>query len=142
MVVFCHTDGSALWDPNPTATAGRDVVLLTEPPADGPFAAVGWGPPGLRAAALAASHPGRVSRVVLCCLPIPEGDLEFDPSAITAKVLLLHGHRDPRAPASAAQWWKARLGQGRIEMVPRRGDDFLPELWDRVLSHAAPGSKR
>jgi len=141
--MFCHdhADGAG-FDPDPGETSRRDIVLCTTPP-DGSFAAVGWRHAGLAAAALAASNPSRVDRLVLCCVPAPiDGALDFDPRDIAAKTLVLFGQADAEAPARHARWWKDHIPDARVEMVPRSGSDLLFAMWGRVLSHAAPGSLR
>ena len=143
-VVFCHDEAAEAFDPDPAETARRDIELKVSPP-DGVFAAVGWRSAGLRAAELAARRGPDVARLVLCAVPAPthEDDLGFDVGSIVAKTLLLYGQTDEDAPPSAAEWWKKHLpGGARVEIVPRRGSDFIAGMWGRVISHAAPGSIR
>jgi pimeloyl-ACP methyl ester carboxylesterase len=142
-VVFLHDhpDGDG-FDPDAAETSRRDIKLSATPPA-GPFAAVGWRFGGLTAAALAATLPSRVDRLVLCCVPAPiDAPPDFDPGNITAKTLLLFGQADPDAPAAHARWWKEHIRDARIEMVPRASSDIIDVLWKRVLSHAAPKTLR
>lgn len=128
------------FDPDAEETAKRDVELVAAPGAT-VFAAVGWRGAGLRAAALAADHPARVDRLVLCCVPAPFEGPAFDPGRITAKTLLLYGQADEEAPFAHAKWWKEHLrGAARVEMVPRRGSDIIGLMWKRILSHAAPNT--
>ena len=142
-VVFCHDQpGAEAFDPNPAETARRNIDLTTSSPDDA-FAAIGWRSAGLRAAELAALRGRDVTRLVLCAVPAPadEDNLNFDIGSIVAKTLLLYGQADEDAPPSAAEWWKKHLpGGARVEIVPRRGSDFVAAMWGRVLSHAAPGS--
>jgi pimeloyl-ACP methyl ester carboxylesterase len=68
----------------------------------------------------------------------------FDPSAVTAKTLVLYGGEDPIAGAKHAQWWKEQIGgpsRPRVEMVPKTGHLLAIPMWERALSHAAPGTK-
>lgn len=141
VVVFCHDHPDGLdFDPNPSETSRREIELRTKSP-QGSFSAVGWRHAGLGAATLAAAHASRVDRLVLCCVPAPiDGELDFDPSTIAAKTLLLFGGADPDAPARHARWWKDHIADSRVEMVPRAGSDIISTMWRRVLSHAAPGS--
>ena len=48
--------------------------------------------------------------------------------------------------SGAAQWFKNHLSSARVEMVPRTDDLearlILADVWDRVLSHVAPGTVR
>lgn len=141
-VVFFHDhpNGNS-FDPRSDETSRRDIELAP-PPARGTFAVVGWRHAGLRAAELAAKSPKRVDRLVLCCVPAPDGELPFDPGAIEAKTLLIYGQLDEDAPARDAKWWKNNLKSARIEMVPRQGSDIIELSWKRILSHVAPGSIR
>lgn len=140
--MFCHDDpeGSS-FDPRPEETAKRDVAIVGEPP-DGTFAAVGWRAAGQTAARLAATYPGRVDRLVLCCVPAPFETADFDPGQIAAKTLLLYGQFDEDAPFAHAKWWKDQLANARVEMVPRRGSDILDVVGKRILSHVAPRTIR
>lgn len=141
--MFSHGDAAGgEFDPNVEETAKREVVLAVEPPAAGAFAAVGWRSAGLEAAAVAARHPDRVDRLVLCCVPAPTEGADFAPAEIAAKTLLLYGQLDDDAPLAHARWWKDRLRDARVEMVPRRGSDIIGSMWARVLSHAAPHTVR
>jgi pimeloyl-ACP methyl ester carboxylesterase len=119
----------------------RAIELVTDVP-DGTFAAVGWRQGGIRAAALAASQPPQVDRLVLCCVPIPTDESAFDVGAITAKTLLIYGQLDPEAPFRHARWWKDNLRDARIEMVPGRGSDIIDVMWKRICAHAAPHTLR
>ena len=141
-IVFCHDHpAGAAFDPNAAETEKRDVELVGEPSA-ATFAAVGWRSAGLRAAALAATHPERVDRLVLCCVPAPFEDRTFDPGGIAAKTLLLYGQLDEETPFAHAKWWKEHLPAARVEMVPGRGSDIIDVMWKRILSHAAPNTLR
>ena len=142
-VVFCHGHPDADdFDPDPVETGRRNIELVTHP-GEGHFAAIGWGVEGVRAAELAATDPSRVTRLVLCGVPADPESLSFDPAAITAKTLLLYGQMDEDAPPRHAEWWKGQLSHGaRVEIVPRRGNDFIDDMWGRVLSHAAPHTLR
>lgn len=141
-IVFCHDHpAGAAFDPDPAVTSERDIAIVAEPP-DGAFAAIGWRNAGLRAAALAAAHPARVNRLVLCCVPAPFDAVDFDLATIAAKTLLIYGQLDEEAPSTHAKWWKRQLSSARIEMVPRRGNDIIDVMWKRVLSHAAPHTIR
>ena len=66
---------------------------------------------------------------------------------VTAKTLIMNGQQDPDAAAAAARWHHDRLPGSRVEMVPGSpgaspdGRLSLADVWDRVLSHVAPGTK-
>jgi pimeloyl-ACP methyl ester carboxylesterase len=142
VIVFCHDQVGAAFDPDPGETIRREIELRATPPTE-TFSAVGWRHAGVQAAALAAATPALVDRLVLCGVPAPEdGVLTFDPGDIGAKVLLLFGQKDPVAPARDARWWKERIPGARVEMVPGAGGDIISTMWGRVLSHAAPGTIR
>jgi len=66
----------------------------------------------------------------------------FEPAEVRAKTLLLFGARDPVAGARHANWWRSRLADARLEMVPEGGHFLIVPLWSRILSHLAPGSKK
>lgn len=141
VIVFCHDHpGGPTFDPDPVETSRRDVELSATPSGEH-FAVVGWRHAGLAAAAMAAANPSRVDRLVLCGVPAPvDGLLDFDLGDITAKTLLLFGQKDEAAPTRHAWWWKDRIRDARVEMVPGAGSDIITAMWGRVLSHAAPGS--
>jgi len=140
--VFCHDHPDRdHFDPEPVETSRRDVQLGA-PPSRGVFAAVGWRRAGIGAAELAATTPRRVDRLVLCCVPAPTDELSFDPSAITAKTLIIFGQLDEDAPGRDAKWWKGHIPSARIEMTPKRGSDIIELSWKRILSHAAPNTTR
>jgi pimeloyl-ACP methyl ester carboxylesterase len=66
----------------------------------------------------------------------------FEPQAVKAKTLLLYGSRDPVAGSAHARWWKERIPDSRVEMVPGAGHMLVFPMWERALSHLAPGAKR
>ena len=143
IIVFCHDQPGAAFDPDPEETSRRKIELRSATPVGQKFALVGWRHAGLAAAALAAANPSRVDRLVLCGVPTPvDGVLDFDPGDIGAKTLLLFGQKDPAAPARHARWWKDRIRDSRVEMVPGAGSEIISTMWGRVLSHAAPGTLR
>lgn len=99
---------------------------------------------GLRAAiALGAA----VDRLALVAVQVPETPFDRDEfgrliSAATAKSLIMNGTGDEPAGNAAAAWYRQHLVDARVEMVPREGPLTLPAVWDRVLAHVAPGTKR
>jgi pimeloyl-ACP methyl ester carboxylesterase len=133
-VVLCLPEGAPRVDPAPDETARREVELAFAWDAT-PAGVVGWAEGGLAALKLAAEHPDLVDRLVLVSTPEPD----TEPPGVSAKVLLLYGSRD-RGNARAT-WWKKAIG-GRVEMLPGQGDDILPAVWARALSHVAPRSLR
>lgn len=72
--------------------------------------------------------------------PNTEAVPEFDPADVQAKALLLYGTADTQVKGAQARWWKDRLPNSRIEMMPGVGQQIVVPAWKRVLSHLAPGS--
>ncbi len=68
-------------------------------------------------------------------------DLGFEISKVRAKTLLLYGGADQIGSRHAA-WYKSKLSDARIEMVPGAGHLLIVPMWQRVLSHLAPGATR
>ena len=62
----------------------------------------------------------------------------FEPSAVSAKTLLLYGSRDPYAANRHATWWQRRLPQARMEMLPGAGPLAIVRSWKRALSYLSP----
>jgi pimeloyl-ACP methyl ester carboxylesterase len=101
--------------------------------------------PGARArltrmleAAFAQGVVGFASDIAGYCLQ-PWG---FAPEAVQAKTLLLYGSKDPLAGSRHGSWWQKRLPNARLEVVPGAGHLLILLMWQRALSHLAPGSKR
>jgi len=133
-VVVCLPDGAQRVDPGSDETTKREVELGFE--WNGVAAGVvGFGEGGRHALEIAAANPGLVGRLVLVSTE-PTDDAPID---IPAKTLLLYGSLD--GGHRRASWWKDRIG-GRIEIIPREGNDILERVWPRVLSHLAPRSGR
>jgi len=133
IIVFCHDQPGAAFDPDPEETSRREIELRTSPQGER-FAVIGWRHAGLEAASLAAANPFGVDRLVLCSVPAPiDGMLDFDPGDIGAKTLLLYGQNDPAAPARHARWWKDRIRDSRVEMVPNADSDIINTMWARAL---------
>jgi pimeloyl-ACP methyl ester carboxylesterase len=127
----------AAGDPDPAETARRDVELVAAW-TPGVTGVAGRWEAGWEALRLAGEHP-EIERLVLLGTP----RLAAEVAPVAAKTLLLYGTKDERAGSRDARWWKAQLGDARIEMSPGRGhDDLLPGLWPRVLSFLAPGALR
>jgi pimeloyl-ACP methyl ester carboxylesterase len=101
----------------------------------------GWSTGGWIALALAARRPDLVDRLVLLGTPAPDDEtpLGFEPADVHAKTLLLYGNADPLVRPAHAGWWKNRLTDSRIEMMPGAGPVFVVPGWTRVLSHLTPG---
>lgn len=68
-------------------------------------------------------------------------DLGFSLADVHAKTLLLYGNADAIGSAHA-RWYQNHLADARVEMVPKAGHLVVIPMWDRVLSHLAPGSTR
>jgi pimeloyl-ACP methyl ester carboxylesterase len=66
----------------------------------------------------------------------------FEFSAVQAKTLLLYGSRDPIAGQKHGVWWQKQLSDARLEVVPGAGRLLILPMWQRALSHLAPGAKR
>jgi len=64
----------------------------------------------------------------------------FEPDDVAAKTLLLYGANDPDIGEAHANWYRSRVPDSQVEMVPDAGHLVLISQWDRVLSHLAPGS--
>ena len=130
----------------------RVAVLATPAPAD----AVAWAPPDrhelidvLRPphtgaevkarldAMLEHAGSGGLADDILSYAARPWG---FDPEDVQAKTLLLYGMADVTVKGAHARWWKDRLPDSRIEMMPKLGHLLIVPAWERVLSHLAPGS--
>jgi pimeloyl-ACP methyl ester carboxylesterase len=89
-------------------------------------------------AAFAQGAKGLVADIAGYCLQ-PWG---FEPQAVKAKTLLLYGSRDPLTGLRHANWWKERIPGSRVEMSPVVGHMLVFPMWERALSHLAPGAKR
>ena len=58
----------------------------------------------------------------------------FEPEEVVAKTLLLYGARDPLAGPRHGRWWKSRLPDARLEVVPgRRAPRAAPDVAARPL---------
>jgi pimeloyl-ACP methyl ester carboxylesterase len=62
--------------------------------------------------------------------------------AVQSKTLLLYGSRDPIAGQKHGAWWQKQLPDARLEVVPGAGHLLILPMWQRALSHLAPGMKR
>jgi hypothetical protein len=126
---------SADGDGDGRADAGTTVGLLAYRAA---------GDVALRAAATLGDV---VDRLALVAVPLPPGPLDRDDlggliTGISAKALIMNGQQDPTASSAAASWFKDHLPAARVEMVPDSVALSITDVWDRVLSHLAPGTKR
>jgi len=66
----------------------------------------------------------------------------FEPGEVHVKTLLLYGANDPVAGSRHGSWWQKQLPNARLEMVPDAGHMLVLRVWERALSHLAPGTKR
>ena len=133
------------------ATARRIAQFVTEERGDRPVGLVGVATAGEVAIQVAALVGAGVDRLALLAVPRPESELGGYAVAelletITAKTLLMNARQDPDAAHAAARWFAERLPSARVEMVPQTSDPesrlVLGEVWERVLSHVAPGTLR
>ena len=155
-VMAVGLDGAAIDDPGayggetPAESTGEKLAeLIRESLADdrataGVVAYRGAGDVALRAVATLADS---IDRLVLVAVPTPETPLDKEElgrllETVSAKALILNGQGDPDAAAAEARWYKEHLASSRIEMVPGSSGLALPDVWERALSHVAPGSKR
>lgn len=140
-VVLCLPPYAAWADPGQQLTAAREVELVPDW-TDGASAIVGWSEGGLVAAKLAATHKDAVERLVLVATPAPMTDDSDWVGQISARTLLLFGDADGLTGSVHAHWWKTRIPNSRVEMVPGAGHDILKQVWARAVSHLAPGALR
>lgn len=66
----------------------------------------------------------------------------FEPHEIRAKTLLLYGSDDPLAGPRHGRWWRDRLPDARLEVLPRAGHLVVVPAWARALTHLAPSRSR
>jgi pimeloyl-ACP methyl ester carboxylesterase len=66
----------------------------------------------------------------------------FEPEAVEAKTLLLYGSNDPIAGPRHGRWWRERLPDACLEVVPGAGHLLVIPMWSRALSHLAPKRRR
>ena len=133
------------------ATASVVARFIAEEAHGRPVGLVGVGEAGELAILIAAHLGDGVDRLALVAVPRPESELGASEVAdvldrIAANTLLMNGQADPTAASGAARWFKDHLPSARVEMVPRTDDPesrlILPDVWERVLSHVAPGTTR
>lgn len=132
-------------------TAATIARFVAEERHDRPIGVVGVGDAG-EVAILVAAHLGDgVDRLALVAVPRPDTELGGAEVAevlagVTAATLILNGRDDPDAAAPAARWFGDRLASARVEMIPETSDPqsrlILADVWERVLSHVAPGTVR
>lgn len=145
-------DPSSYRGATPAAIAAAALVRMVDEEAHGrPVGLVGVGAAGELSLMVAARLGAAVDRLVLVGIAEPRTGLDREEVAellgtIPAQTLILNSRDDPEASAAAARWHEERLPSARVEMVPGAGDTdprvSLPDVWDRVLSHAAPGTVR
>ena len=134
------------------STAASLVDLVRSEAPDSPVGLVGIGATGSLAILVAAQLGDRVDRMALVAVPEPDGPLDRDDAEetmaqVTAKTLIMNGQQDPDAAAAAARWHHDHLPGSRVEMVPAAsvpgadGRLALSDVWQRTLSHLAPGAK-
>ena len=130
--------------------AARLADLARTKAGDFPVGLVGVGDTGQLAILLAADLGEAIDRLALVAVPAPEQPIDRDDEAtvlarVTAKTLIMNGQQDPDAAAAAARWHHDHLPGSRVEMVPPAsaapdGRLALADVWERVLSHVAPGT--
>jgi pimeloyl-ACP methyl ester carboxylesterase len=84
-------------------------------------------------AAFAQGTTGLAADIAGYCLQ-PWG---FEPEAVEAQTLLLYGSHDPIAGPPHGRWWRERLPNAHLEVVPGAGHLLVIPMWPRVLSHVA-----
>ncbi|GAA5091085.1 hypothetical protein GCM10025760_17710 [Microbacterium yannicii] len=136
----------------PAEASARGIArFVDEERGDRPVGIVGVGAAGELAVRIAALVGSGVDRLALVAVPRPESELGGHEVAellagIAAKTLLMNGRDDPDAASAAARWFAEGLPSARVEMVPQTADPasrlVLAEVWERVLSHVAPGTLR
>jgi pimeloyl-ACP methyl ester carboxylesterase len=146
-------DPAAYRGATPAAMAASAIArLVTGEAHDEPVGLVGIAGTGELALMLAHRLGAQVDRLVLVAVAEPVTGLDRDEvgdllGEITAKTLILNGRDDPDAATAAARWHQSRLPDARVEIVPETAARADPRLsishvWERVLSHAAPGTVR
>lgn len=133
------------------ATARGIAQFVDQERRDRPVGLVGVGVAGELAIRVGALLGPALDRLALVAVPRPESELGGHEVAqllagIAAKTLLINGKADPDAASAAARWFAQRLASARVEMVPETPDPqsrlILADVWERVLSHVAPGTIR
>jgi pimeloyl-ACP methyl ester carboxylesterase len=61
----------------------------------------------------------------------------FEPEDVSARTLLLYGSHDPVAGPRHGRWWKERLQDARLEILPDAGHLLVVPAWPRILGHVA-----
>lgn len=125
----------------PMAEAAKDpevaLELIGRSPADEEALAV----PGVRDQLLATIEaafvqgPGGLVADIAGYTLRPWG---FDPAAVQAEALLLHGSADPVAGAEHGRWWQQHLRAATLETVPGAGHLVIVPTWQRIISQLAP----
>jgi pimeloyl-ACP methyl ester carboxylesterase len=146
-------DPAAYRGATPAAVAADAIAaLVTNEAHDERVGLVGVSSTGELALLLAQRLGEQVDRLALVAIAEPATALDRDETGyllagISAKTLILNGRDDPDAAAAAARWHQSRLPDARMEIVPDGADAVDPRLsishvWERVLSHTAPGTVR
>jgi pimeloyl-ACP methyl ester carboxylesterase len=58
----------------------------------------------------------------------------FEPHGVMAKVLLIYGDADPVAGSAHGEWWRHKLPNAELELVPRMGHLLAVPFWGRALN--------
>ncbi|HWI30311.1 MAG TPA: hypothetical protein VNT50_02365 [Microbacterium sp.] len=143
-------DPGAYGGETPAELTAQKVATLIRAELDHPQATAGLvayrggGDVALRAAAVLGET---IDRLALVAVPRPETAFDREELArvlasIPAETLIVNGQRDEAAAAEDAEWCEEGIPASRVEMVPGDGPLALPDVWDRVLTHVAPGTKR
>lgn len=132
-------------------TAATVARFVTQERQDRPVGLVGVGDAGELAMLVAAHLGDAVDRLALVAVPEPATELGGHEVAdlltgVDAQTLVLSGAADPDAAGSAARWFEERLAAAQVEIVSETSDPesrlVLADVWERVLSHVAPGTVR
>ena len=65
----------------------------------------------------------------------------FEPRSVEAETLLLYGSRDALAGPRHGRWWKSKLPDADLEVVPGAGHLLVVPMWARALSHLVPSGR-
>jgi pimeloyl-ACP methyl ester carboxylesterase len=145
-------DPAAYRGATPAAVAADKLVRMVTEEAHGrPVGLVGVAAASELSMMVAARLGARVDRLAVVGVAEPETPLDRDEvtellARIPAETLILNASDDPDASSAAGRWHESRLPSARLELAPVADETdprvSLAEVWERVLSHVAPGTAR